>query len=73
GEIETPGFADASAGPLDMNLFALSASANTEKKGKSQMAPLKQPDDTFVFSSFMRKDVMGDRWYYVTINFDPSH
>jgi hypothetical protein len=46
---------------------ALSVLADT---AKTQMAPIKQPAEFFVFSSFSRADVEGERWYYVAVYFD---
>jgi hypothetical protein len=39
-------------------------------KEKTQMAPIRQPAESSVFSSFWRADVEGERWYYVVVYFD---
>lgn len=45
--------------------------ANTEVTGKSQMAPIRQPADKFVFASLRRATTQGQVFYYVTVYYDP--
>ncbi|HEV7778104.1 MAG TPA: hypothetical protein VGO76_14640 [Luteibacter sp.] len=70
GEIELPGVRDESTDPTTM---AAAAGAKVEANGKSQMAPVHQPADKFVFASFQRAAVRGQVFYYVTVNYDPPH
>ena len=71
GEIETPSLTvgvDSSA--VDVEALSIAAAANTIATGKTQMAPLKQPQDMFVFSSFTRRRVGEADHFYVVVNFD---
>lgn len=74
GGIELPDIraVDASK-PLTPEQVGLAGGANTEATGKSQMAPLKQPADKFVFASLRRALVQGRVFYYVTVFYDPPH
>jgi hypothetical protein len=58
------------AGPASAEALSVAAAANTASTGKTQMAPVEQPKDVVVFSSFWSKDVKGSRGYYVTVFFD---
>lgn len=49
------------------------AGANTDTTGKTQMAPVSQPQDKFVFSNFVRGEVQGHTFYYVTVFYEPPH
>jgi len=79
GEVETPDIrmgerigsppADGSA-PSEAEILSLAAAVNVDVVGKTQMAPIVQPKDMFVFSSFWRHQVQGKRFFYVTINID---
>lgn len=69
GPVETPGntaSADASSG----DAFLAQAIRIVEDSGKTQMAPVNQPDDAHVVSSLMHGDIQGKDWYYVVIYFD---
>lgn len=50
--------------------FAKKALEVIQIRGKIQMAPMAQPKDAFVFSSFMRNDVGTERLYNVVLYFD---
>ncbi len=74
GEIELPDIqVDPAGASMDPSIMAAAAGAKVEAKGKSQMAPVRQPADKFVFASFRRAQVRGQVFYYVTVNYDPPH
>ena len=52
---------------------AAAGGANVDVAGRSQMAPVKQPQDEFVFASFRRNNVQGHIFYYVIVYYDPPH
>jgi hypothetical protein len=58
------------SGPLAPEVLAIAAGANTDAVGKTQMAPLKQPGDMFVFSSFARDVIEGKVIYTVIVYLD---
>jgi hypothetical protein len=66
GAIETPNnkFADGKEG---RQAFSETAISIATKPGKAQMAPIKQPNDAFVFASFYGHDFQGQRIYQVTL------
>ena len=69
GAIETPD----NAAPVDDKAnadFSTKAIQVVESTGKTQMAPINQPDDVFVFSSLMRSNVEGKNIYDVVLYFD---
>jgi len=74
GEIDLPDIriqpADTSPTP---EIVAAAAGANVEVTGKSQMRPVKQPADEFVYASFRRGSVLGKMFYYVIVFYDPPH
>jgi hypothetical protein len=71
GRVETPGVRiDANSGPVNSEILSMAAAANVEAVGKTQMAPVDQPKDMFVFSSFMRREVQGAHYLYVIVYFD---
>lgn len=74
GEIELPEIhvsnGNASLAP---EVVAAAAGANVDAGGKSQMAPIMQPADKFVFASFRRQNVQGQMIYYVIVSYDPPH
>ena len=65
GPLETPNYKGATPEAL-----AESARGIVAGGGKAQMAPLKQPEDTFVFSSFASYAHDGTTYYTVTVNYD---
>lgn len=72
GTVEVPGMHGGHPSePLTADVVATFGSVNTKLTGKTQMAPVKQPSDMFVFSSFRRGVTEGTTYYYVTIYFDP--
>ncbi|MFC4764238.1 hypothetical protein [Dyella koreensis] len=56
---------------LAPEIVAVTGGANVDVTGKSQMAPIKQPADKFVFAGFRRQNVQGQTFYYVTVFYDP--
>lgn len=68
GEIEVPGITSNKQPSLDV--LAIAVGANTDATGKTQMAPVKQPSDMFVFSNFIRHDIEGKPYYYVMVYLD---
>jgi hypothetical protein len=50
--------------------FQAKALKLAQNRGKTQMAPINQPKDVFVFSSFTRHDVDGETQYFVVLYFD---
>jgi hypothetical protein len=71
GHVETPD--NPVASPTDevgRQGFVVAAISAVEEKTKTQMAPVKQPPGSIVFSSFWRADVEGRRKYYVVVYFD---
>jgi hypothetical protein len=69
GSVELSWLQDTSAASDPVELTK-AARTTVETKGKIQMAPVAQPADRRVFSSFWRNDIEGQRTYYVTVNFD---
>jgi hypothetical protein len=61
------------AAGLPVEALAAAAGANAEATGKSQMAPVVQPADKFVYANFFRSDVQGHAFYFVTVFYDPPH
>lgn len=70
GPIETPDNISPVASELDAASFEAKALEMVRGPGKTQMAPLGQPEDAFVFSSFMRNEVNGENYYNVVLYFD---
>ena len=72
GELELPDIHIApDSEPVDVTVLSIAAAANLEVESKTQMAPRNQPENVFVFSSFMHYDHAGEKFYLVIINFDP--
>ena len=73
GAIETPGInAQQLNSPGSLEILADAAGAAVSAGQKIQMAPTKQPDGLFIFSSFYRLEVHGNPYFYVTIYLNPS-
>jgi len=70
GSIETPGNVSPAASEENSASFKAKALEIVQGPGKTQMAPLAQPKNAFVFSSFMRREVDGEKHYYVVLYFD---
>ena len=71
GAVETPGNTPPSgADESSDTAFVARAREIVGSTGKTQMAPMTQPKDAFVFSSFGSGDVQGERWYFVVLYFD---
>lgn len=70
GPLETPGNFSPVASEKAANSFRSKALSLVQEQGKTQMAPLTQPKDAIVFSSYMRREVGGENYYYVTLYFD---
>lgn len=81
GEISIPGLKVTAEGQaqseglkastIDPAVLARAAGANTDAVGKTHMAPVTQPDDTFVFSRFWRDEVDGKPYYFVAVFLEP--
>lgn len=72
GAIETPDItSDRPGEALTAELVAAASGPQAEISGKTQMAPVKQPVNAFVFSSLARQDVQGKTYYYVRVIYDP--
>ena len=72
GRIELPDIhVSGSSAELAPDAVATAGGANVEVTGKSQMAPVKQPLDEFVFASFRRQNVQDHVFYYVIVYYDP--
>lgn len=65
GALETPGLSGETVAELAEAARTLVASG-----GKAQMAPVSQPEDDFVFSSFSGFSHDGTTFYTVTVNYD---
>lgn len=70
GPLETPDNVSPAASEKAADSFKAKALEMVQGPGKTQMAPLAQPKDAVVFSSFMRRDVDGEKHYYVVLYFD---
>ncbi len=70
GSIETPDYTPPAPNELDTASFQAKALEIVRGPGKTQMAPVAQPKDSFVFSSYMRREVDGEKHYYVVLYFD---
>lgn len=70
GNVETPDNISPASSETDSASFTAKASEIVQGPGKTQMAPLAQPKDAFVFSSFMRHEIDGEKHYYVVLYFD---
>lgn len=72
GEIDLPDIRiSGGSGQLAPEVVAAASGANVDAVGKSQMAPVKQPPDKFVFASFKRGNVQGQVLYLVIVYYDP--
>ena len=70
GRLETPDNVSPATGEKAAASFEAKALEMVQGPGKTQMAPLVQPKDAFVFSSYMRREVNGEQYYYVVLYFD---
>lgn len=70
GPLETPDNVAPATSQIAATSFEAKALEMVESPGKTQMAPLSQPKDASVFSSFMRREVDGEKHYYVVLYFD---
>jgi len=72
GEVGTPRNAlDATASDAGESGFRNTAIRDVQSSGKTQMAPIKQRDDAFVFANFRSVDVQGETYYLVILYIDP--
>ncbi|RUL75932.1 hypothetical protein [Dyella choica] len=72
GRIELPDIhVSGSSSELAPDAVAAAGGANVDVAGRSQMAPIKQPSDKFVFASFRRQNVQGRLFYYVIVYCEP--
>lgn len=70
GKIEVPEMKVSGGGPPPPTVIAAGAMANAMVTGKTQMAPVKQPKDAFVFSSAYALHQRGQKLFTVAIFFD---
>ncbi len=70
GAIETPSIELPDDAATRRNLFKTRALDLLNARGKVQMAPLTQPKNAFVFSSFARHDLASGVQYVVVLYFD---
>lgn len=71
GEIELPEISlSAGSDAADSEALSIAAAANVAAGGKTQMAPVVQPKDVSIFSSFVSQEFQGIRYYIVNIYFD---
>lgn len=71
GKMEIPGITvKPGSDPADSEPLSIAAAANVNAGGKTQMAPAVQPENIFIFSSFLSHEIQGTRFYLVIINFD---
>jgi hypothetical protein len=69
GDVETPANT-APATEATSDAFVETALKLVREPGKTQMAPVSQPKDARVFSSFMRTEAEGVKYYNVVLYFD---
>ena len=70
GKIELPEMKVSGGGTPPPTVIAVGALANADVTGKTQMAPVNQPKDMFVFCSAYRYFVRGQKWFAIAIMFD---
>ena len=70
GPLETPDNIAPAAGEVAATSFEAKALEMVQGPGKTQMAPLNQPEDAFVFSSFIRREAGAENHYYVIVYFN---
>ncbi len=74
GSVETPGMtATAPTSTAALEEMASKAIARVTGGDRVQMAPERQPDKVFIYSSFWRSTDQGTDYYFLTIFFDPPH
>jgi hypothetical protein len=71
GKIEVPEMKVSGAGTPPPTVIAVGALANADVTGKTQMAPVRQPKNIFVFASVYRYYVRGAKWFSIAIMFNP--
>lgn len=72
GLIETPDVLTNQPGrEIEPETLAAASAPQVDLLGKAQIAPVKQPGNAFVFSSFAREPVQGETYYYVRVVYDP--
>lgn len=70
GKIEVPEMKVAGGGTPPPTVIAVGALANADVTGKTQIAPVHQPKDMFVFASVYRYYVRGAKWFSIAVMFD---
>ena len=71
GKIEVPEMKVQGGGTPPPTVIAVGAMANADVTGKTQMAPVNQPKDMFVFASAYRYFVRRQKWFAIAIMFNP--
>jgi hypothetical protein len=70
GKVEVPEMKMSGGATPPPTVIAVGAMANADVTGKTQMAPVKQPKDMFIFSSAYRVYERGKKVFTVAIFFD---
>ncbi len=70
GKIEVPEMKVTGEGTPPPTVIAVGALANAGVTGKTQIAPVHQPKDMFVFASVYRYYVRGAKWFSIAIMSD---
>src|ERR1051326_324772 len=70
GKIEVPDMKVTGGGTPPVTAIAVGAMANADLAGKTQMAPVNQPKDMFVFASAYRYYSGGAKWFAIAIMFN---
>lgn len=70
GKIEVPEMKVSGGGSPPLTVIAVGALANADVTGKTQMAPVRQPKDMFVFASVYRAFFRGQKSFAIAIMFD---
>ena len=71
GKIEGPEMKVSGGGTPPPTAIAVGALALADLTGKTQMAPVNQPKDMFVFASAYRYYSRGAKWFAIAIMFNP--
>ncbi len=70
GKVDTPDIKVAQGSdPANSEVLSIAAAANVDLFGKTQMAPVIQPEDMSIISTFTRQEVQGVRHFYVIVYF----
>jgi hypothetical protein len=71
GELSVPDIhVGAGSDPVNADVLAIAAAANTDVTGETRMLPTAQPAGMHVSARFWSGNVQGRKWYYVTVFYD---